>query len=449
MKSLGVNSYRFSISWPRVIPNGGAEDPVNEAGLEFYDQVIDECLRIGMTPFVTLYHWDLPLALYKKYGGWLSRRIIPDFERYARLCFERWGGKVKHWLTLNEPWVVAGLGHYTGSFAPGHRSSSEPWIVGHHLILAHAHAVKIYRDEFKPSQHGEIGITLNGDWVEPWDESPENVQAAQDKMDAAIGWFADPIYLGHNYPASMRKMLSDRLPTFTPEELALVHGSSDFYGCNFYTTNTIKAGCVVEDEINGNTTLCFDRPDGSVIGPESDLGWLRDVPWGFRKHLNYLYSKYQKPIYITENGYAVKGESQMSAEDAVKDADRVTYYRGYLDAVRGAVEDGADIRSYFAWSFHDNFEWASGLGPRFGCVRVDYDTFERTPKDSAYAVSEVSTQAARARIVRAARGGISTPSRTERRTQYRPDTGRRRPLAPLHRAAFMRRAGICAENAPT
>lgn len=350
MKSLGVNSYRFSISWPRVIPDGGAEDPVNEAGLQFYDAVIDECLRLGITPFVTLYHWDLPLALYKRYGGWLSRRVIGDFERYARLCFERWGGRVKHWLTLNEPWVVAGLGHYAGAFAPGHKSNSEPWIVGHHLLLAHAHAVKIFRDEFQPTHGGQIGITLNGDWAEPWDDTPANVKAAQDKMDAAVGWFADPVYLGTDYPASMRAMLQDRLPRFTDEEMKLVAGSSDFYGCNFYTTNTVKAGCVVEDEINGNTTLCFDRPDGSQLGPESDLGWLRDVPWGFRKHLVYLYRKYGKPIYITENGYAVKGESGLSAEDAVKDTDRVKYFRGYLDAVKGAVEDGADVRSYFAWS---------------------------------------------------------------------------------------------------
>ncbi|TXT05691.1 uncharacterized protein COLE_07011 [Cutaneotrichosporon oleaginosum] len=389
MKSLGANSYRFSISWPRVIPLGGKDDPVNKQGLQFYSDVIDECLRLGMTPFVTLYHWDLPLELYKRYGGWLDKeRVTADFVRYARLCFETYGDRVQNWITLNEPWVVAALGHAAGAFAPcvprvranpsGHVSNTEPWIVGHSLLIAHAHAVHAYRTEFA-HQRGTIGITLNGDWAEPYDASPDNVKAAQDKMDAAVGWFADPVYLGH-YPASLKAMLRDRLPDFTPAEIALVHGSSDFYGCN-YTTNMVKAGA--DDETNGNAHLLFEGPDGVPLAPESDLGWLRDVPWGFRKHLNYLYKRYGKPIYITENGYAVKGESEMSAADAVRDADRVHYFEGYLGAVRDAVADGVDVRSYFAWSCYDNFEWASGLGPRFGCVRVDYDTKKRTVKDSA------------------------------------------------------------------
>ncbi|WOO77170.1 Beta-glucosidase 1B [Vanrija pseudolonga] len=387
MASLGVNSYRFSISWPRVIPLGGADDAVCEQGLQFYDDVINECLRLGITPFVTLYHWDLPLELHKRYGGLLNKeRFIPDYLRYARLCFERYGDRVKHWLTFNEPWVVAIHGFHNGVMAPGHKSNTEPWVAGHTILVAHAHAAKTYQREYQPSQHGTIGITLNGDWAEPWDQSPENVKAAQDKTDVAIGWFADPVYLG-KYPDSMRAMLQDRLPEFTAEELELLKDSSEFYGMNFYTANTVKAGG--DDESQGNTIMLFTRPDGSEIGPQSDLDWLRDVPWGFRNMLNYLYKRYGKPIYVTENGYAVRGESSMSAEQAIRDTDRVNYYNGYLGALRAAVEeDGVDVRSYYAWSFIDNFEWASGLIPRFGSVRVDYDTFERTPKDSAYVVSE-------------------------------------------------------------
>ncbi|BEI81921.1 hypothetical protein CcaverHIS002_0210810 [Cutaneotrichosporon cavernicola] len=379
MKNLGANSYRFSISWPRVIPLGGKDDPVNEQGLQFYSDVIDECLRLGMTPFVTLYHWDLPLELYKRYGGWLNKeRSTEDFVRYARLAFERYGDRVKDWITFNEPWVIAALGHSAGAFAPGHISNTEPWIVGHSLLVAHAHAAKVYHDEFA-QDGGVIGITLNGDWAEPYDSSPENIKAAQDKMDAAVGWFADPVYLG-TYPESLKVMLQDRLPEFTPEEIALLKDSSDFYGCNFYTTNMIKAGA--DDEVNGNTHLLFTRPDGTYLGPESQMGWLRDVPWGFRKHLNYLYKRYGKPIYITENGYAVKGENDMSPQDAINDTDRVNYFEGYLGAVRDAIGDGVDIRSYFAWSCYDNFEWASGFTPRFGCVRIDYETKKRTVKDS-------------------------------------------------------------------
>ncbi|CDZ98434.1 glycoside hydrolase family 1 protein [Phaffia rhodozyma] len=315
MKSLGVNSYRFSFSWSRIIPKGGKDDPVSEEGIQFYSDLIDELLENGITPFATLYHWDLPLALYERYGGWLSRDIFSDFERYADLCFSRFGDRVKHWLTLNEPWCVAVLGHGRGAFAPGHVSNVEPWIVGHHCILAHAKVTRLYRTKYKSAQKGTIGITLNGDWAIPLDNRPETIKATQDKMDVAIGWFADPIYLGH-YPPSLVKRLGDRLPKFTEDEIKLVHGSSDFYGCNTYTTNTIVAGGC--DEFDGNAILSFQRPDGSgrELGVQSEADWLQDVPWGLRALLNYLYKRYKLPIFMTENGFAVKGEHKMEKEQA-------------------------------------------------------------------------------------------------------------------------------------
>jgi beta-glucosidase len=175
MKELGVNSYRFSIAWSRIIPLGGKDDPVSAEGLQFYSDVIDECIRLGITPFVTLYHWDLPLELYKRYGGWLNKeRSTEDFVNYARVCFEAWGDRVKHWLTFNEPFVVSIHGHQLGVFAPGHVSNTEPWIVGHSLIVAHAHAAKLFHTQIKPKFGGEIGITLNGDWAEPFDQTPES-----------------------------------------------------------------------------------------------------------------------------------------------------------------------------------------------------------------------------------------------------------------------------------
>ncbi|KAI0073536.1 beta-glucosidase 1B [Panus rudis PR-1116 ss-1] len=393
----GVKSYRFSIAWSRIIPLGGRNDPVSEEGIAFYSKLIDALLERGITPFVTLYHWDLPQALHDRYLGWLNKdEIVQDYVRYARVCFERFGDRVKHWLTMNEPWCISILGYGRGVFAPGrssdrHRSpegdsSTEPWIVGHSVILAHAYAVKLYREEFKAKQGGQIGITLNGDWAMPYDDSPENIEAAQHALDVAIGWFADPIYLGH-YPAYMKEMLGDRLPTFTDEEWKVVKGSSDFYGMNTYTTNLCKAGG--EDEFQGNVEYTFTRPDGTQLGTQAHCAWLQDYPEGFRDLLNYLYKRYRKPIYVTENGFAVKDEDQKPIEEAIHDDDRVQYYRGVTDSLIKAVnEDGVDVRAYFAWSLLDNFEWADGYVTRFGCTYVDYNTQKRYPKDSGKFVSQ-------------------------------------------------------------
>ncbi|KAJ8701149.1 Beta-glucosidase 1B [Pleurotus ostreatus] len=201
LAEYGVKAYRFSLSWSRIIPLGGRNDPVNPQGIKFYSDFIDGLLEKGITPFVTLYHWDLPQALHDRYGGWLNKdEVVKDYTRYAKVCFEAFGDRVKHWLTINEPWCVSILGYGRGVFAPGRSSdrsrslegdsSTEPWIVGHSIILAHAHAVKAYREEFKPKQRGQIGITLNGDWEMPYDDSPENVAAAQHALDFAIGWYA-------------------------------------------------------------------------------------------------------------------------------------------------------------------------------------------------------------------------------------------------------------------
>ncbi|KAK0229748.1 glycoside hydrolase family 1 protein [Armillaria nabsnona] len=388
----GVKSYRFSISWSRVIPLGGRDDPINKKGIEFYNNLINELLKNGIVPFVTLYHWDLPQGLHDRYGGWLNKaEITKDYTRYARVCFEAFGDRVKHWLTVNEPWCISILGYGRGVFAPGRSSdrarsaegdsSSEPWIVGHNVLLSHASAVRLYREEFKPNQGGQIGLTLNGDWQMPWDDSPENVAAAQHALDTAIGWFADPIYLGH-YPPYLRQMLGDRLPEFTDEEIRLVQGSSDFYGMNTYTTNLCRASG--DDEFQGLVDYTFTRPDGSQLGTQAHCAWLQDYPQGFRALLNYLWNRYHMPIYVTENGFAVKDEDAMPLEQALLDHDRVQYFRGTTSALLAAIhEDGVDIRAYFPWSFLDNFEWADGYLTRFGVTYVDYNTQQRFPKESA------------------------------------------------------------------
>ncbi|OBZ77023.1 Beta-glucosidase 1B [Grifola frondosa] len=369
--SYGVKSYRFSIAWSRIIPLGGRNDPINEAGIQFYSNLIDALLERGIIPFVTLYHWDLPLTLYERYGGWLNKEIVQDYVRYTKVCFERFGDRVKYWLTMNEPWCISVLGHGRGVFAPGRSSdrtrspegdsSTEPWIAGHHVILSHAYAVKLYREEFQTRQGGQIGITLNGDWAIPYDDSPENIEAAQHALDVAIGWFADPIYLGY-YPEYMKTMLGDRLPTFTSEELSVVKGSSDFYGMNTYTTN-LCSECRRPHLMRGLSPYIAD------LGTQAQCAWLQDYPEGFRDLLNYLWKKYRKPIYVTENGFAVKDEDTKPLEEALADYDR----------------DGGrvDIRAYFAWSLLDNFEWADGYVTRFGLTYVDYETQKRYPKDSA------------------------------------------------------------------
>lgn len=244
LKKLGVNSYRFSLAWSRIIPLGGKDDPVNEAGLAYYSNLVDELLANNITPFVTLFHWDTPQALEDRYGGMLNQtRYTLDFERYARVCFAALGDRVKHWITYNEPGVYTLAGYAAGVHAPGRSSlperndpgdsSTEPFIVAHTQLVSHARAVKIYRDEFKPTQKGVIGITLHGNYSAPWDEhDPKDVEAAERARQFEIAWFADPVYGSGDYPPCMREQLGDRLPHFTPAEKALVHGSSDFYGMN-------------------------------------------------------------------------------------------------------------------------------------------------------------------------------------------------------------------------
>ncbi|PVH73542.1 glycoside hydrolase family 1 protein [Cadophora sp. DSE1049] len=387
LKETGAKAYRFSISWSRIIPLGGRNDPVNPAGIAFYKKFVDDLLAEGITPFVTLFHWDLPDALDTRYGGLLNKEeFVADFANYAKVLFEAIP-KVQHWITFNEPWCSSILGYNTGLFAPGHTSdrtkspvgdsSRECWIVGHNFLLAHGTAVKIYREEFKPKNGGEIGITLNGDAVYPWDPTdPLDVEAAERKLEFSISWFADPIYHGH-YPASMVKQLGDRLPTFTKEEIALVQGSNDFYGMNHYTANYIKHKTTPPeaDDFLGNLETLFESKTGENIGPETQSFWLRPNPQGFRDLLVWLSKRYGNPkIYCTENGTSLKGENDLPLEKILDDEFRAEYFRGYIDALAKAVTlDGVDVRGYLAWSLMDNFEWAEGYETRFGVTFVDYE----------------------------------------------------------------------------
>ncbi|KEF57909.1 beta-glucosidase [Exophiala aquamarina CBS 119918] len=408
LKKLGARAYRFSVSWSRVIPLGGRNDPVNQKGLQYYVKFVDDLLAAGIVPFITLFHWDLPDELDKRYGGFLNKdEFVADFANYARVMFEALGDKVKHWITFNEPFCSAVLGYNIGVFAPGHSSdrtrstvgdgSTEPWIVGHNILIAHANAVKIFRDNYKSKINGEIGITLNGDWTEPYDPHSEADRLACDrKIEFAICWFADPVYFGH-YPESMVKQLGDRLPKFTDEERKLITGSNDFYGMNHYCANYIKSKDTDPDpqDVSGNLDVLFEDMNGNSIGPVTQSPWLRPHAPGFRKLMKWLSDRYGGPkIYVTENGTSIKGENDLPMEEILEDDFRVEYFRGYITSMAEAVaEDGINCQGYMAWSLMDNFEWAEGYETRFGVTYVDYANGQkRYPKKSALELKNIFDQ---------------------------------------------------------
>ena len=388
MRSLGLKAYRFSISWARLLPSGyGA---VNREGIEFYNNIIDELLLNDIQPWITLYHWDLPLALQFERDGWLGEQISDLFANYAELCFREFGDRVKNWITINEAWVVAMLGYGQGVFAPGRVSNSEPYRAGHELIKAHAKAARIYKSKYQAIQNGKIGMSNNCDWREPLTDDAKDKEAATRALEFFLGWFADPVYFG-DYPESMRERLGNRLPKFTETEKQLIQGSSDFFGLNHYTTMYAAdaSGKIIESSVYGNGGLSEDQDVNLSIDPkwkQTTMNWSV-VPWGCQKMLQWIDERYGKPeIVITENGCSYNDEL---VEGAIHDPERIEFYESYLEACHSAIQKGVNLSGYFAWSFMDNFEWASGYSKRFGLHHVDFKTLKRTPKSSAKWYKEV------------------------------------------------------------
>lgn len=381
MAEMGLKAYRFSISWPRIQPTGRGKP--NPAGIRFYSELIDALLAHDITPWVTLYHWELPLALQLEYDGWLNPKLADFFAEYAAICFEVFGDRVKHWLTLNEPWCAAVLGHGTGIHAPGRMSLDEPYRVAHTLLRAHALAAEKYRTQFQPRQKGLIALSNNCDWREPLTDSDADRQAAQRALEFYLGWFADPVYMG-DYPAVMRERLGDRLPHFTEEEQERLKGSCDFFGLNHYTT--MYAADAVHPPKPGdydNGGLVEDQNVALSSDPEwqkTTMGW-NVVSWGFRKLLQWIHQRYDAPeIIVTENGCAFPDEPR---DGRVDDAHRIAFLNGYLRAAHDALESGLKLKGYFVWSFLDNFEWAEGYSKQFGLHYVDFASGRRIPKASA------------------------------------------------------------------
>jgi len=364
MKRLNLKAYRFSVSWPRVLPEGKGR--VNEAGVDFYSRLVDELLAAGIMPAVTLYHWDLPLAIQEQ-GGWPNLATADLFADYAELMFRRLGDRVKFWITLNEPQVVAHHGHYQGEHAPGHKNLEENLRAGHTLLVAHGLAVQRYRGL---GGDGKIGITLDLSPVPPATDSEADRAASQRSEAYSNRRFLDPIFRG-DHPELMRRMFGQVLPEFTAEQRRAVQSPVDFIGVNNYSR------WMVRDD-PANPPLCLGGVPPRL--PVTEMGW-EIYPAGLREILCWVHENYAPvALYITENGAAFDG--QPDANGRVEDEDRRVYYRDYLREAHGAIEMGVPLRGYFAWSLLDNFEWAWGFSKRFGIVRVDFTTQKRTVKKS-------------------------------------------------------------------
>ncbi|KAI3356501.1 hypothetical protein L3Q82_017711 [Scortum barcoo] len=376
LKQLKVTHYRFSISWPRVLPDGTTKH-INEAGLNYYHRLVDALLAENIQPHITLYHWDLPQAL-QDIGGWENDTIIGKFRDYADLIFSSLGEKVKFWITINEPYNVANIGHGYGAAAPGisFRPGTLPYIVGHNLLKAHAEAWHLYNDNYRAKQKGIISITINSDWSEPRNPyKQEDIDAARRVVQFYIGWFAHPVFNG-DYSDMMKTIIRERslaaglpksrLPEFTPEEIKKIKGTYDFFGFNHYTT--VLAFPV---EYGNLQHYDADRGAGTIADrtwPDSGSAWLKVSPFGFRRILNFIKEEYgNPPIIITENGISERGPIDLN------DIHRNYYYEKYINQVLKAyLLDGVDIRGYTAWSLMDNLEWATGFSERFGFFYVNH-----------------------------------------------------------------------------
>ncbi|TVU15613.1 hypothetical protein EJB05_39143, partial [Eragrostis curvula] len=405
MKDMGMDAYRFSISWSRILPNGSLSGGVNNEGVRYYNNLINELLSKGVQPFVTLFHWDSPQALEDKYGGFLSPNIINDYKDYAEVCFKEFGDRVKHWITFNEPWTFCSMGYASGAFAPARcspweqgkcsagDSGREPYTACHHQLLAHAETVRLYKEKYQAVQKGKIGITLVSHWFVPFSRSKATMMQqgvlSTSCLDGTNLWFMDPLIRG-DYPLSMRALVGNRLPQFTKGQSELVKGSFDFIGLNYYTANYADSLPPSNGLNNSYTTdsranLTGVR-NGIPIGPQAASPWLYIYPRGFRELLLYVKENYDNPtIYITENGVDEANNKSLPLHEALKDDTRIDYYHKHLLALQSAVRDGANVKGYFAWSLLDNFEWGNGYTVRFGINFVDYsDGLTRYPKNSAH-----------------------------------------------------------------
>lgn len=378
MKSIRLQAYRLSVSWPRVMPSGTGE--INPEGMAFYDRLIDGLLEAGIEPWVTLFHWDLPLALQRR-GGWLNPESPRWFESYAAKIVDLLSDRVTRWITINEPQIFVGLGYATGEHAPGHKLPfAEQLLIGHRVLLAHGRAVRVIRERSK--KQAVVGWAPVGRAGIPVSDSQADVDAARRRtteIDAKgfwnNTWFGDAVCLGR-YPEDGLRLFGRDAPKVEPGDMKLVSEPLDFYGVNIYSGEPVRAG-----------------DDGAPVGvprapgyPQTAFGWTiepESLYWGPR----FLYERYRLPMVVTENGLSCF--DFISTDGKVHDPARIDFLTRYLRSLNRAITDGTEVLGYFQWSLLDNFEWAEGYRQRFGLVFVDFETQRRLLKDSARWYAEV------------------------------------------------------------
>ena len=360
MKTLGLNAFRFSIAWPRILPDGRGH--VNEAGLDFYDRIVDELLEADIEPFVTLYHWDLPQAL-EDAGGWPARATVDAFAELVDIVSARLGDRVRNWITQCEPWVVSWLGYGLGEHAPGRTSRADALAAAHHVLLGHGRAAEVLRAR---SAEAKVGITIDLVAFHPLSDSAAD-RAALAWMDGYRNrWILDPVLRGE-YPADMLEHFEAAAPQVEEGDMELIAAPLDFLGVNYYTRQVVTTG-----------------PDGPTVVETDDvertqMGW-EVYPDGLFELLARLHREYDvPPLYVTENGAAF---ADRRSNGTVDDPARISYIERHLEAIARAIAVGVPVRGYFLWSLLDNFEWAFGYSRRFGIVYVDFETLERMPKAS-------------------------------------------------------------------
>ncbi|RZC68376.1 hypothetical protein C5167_031633 [Papaver somniferum] len=399
MSELGLEAYRFSISWSRLIPNGRGE--INPKGLKYYNNLINELINRGIQPHVTLCHLDLPQILDDEYAGWLSPKIIEDFTAYAEVCFREFGNRVAHWTTINEPNSMSTSSYDTGRWPPQRctnptaggdincttgNSSTEPYIAMHNALLAHASAAAIYKEKYQGKQKGVIGLNAYAFWCTSFTNSSSDIKATHRAREFLIGWTINPLVYG-DYPDIMRGKVGSRLPHFTKQESELIKRSWDFIGLNHYYTVYIE-----DDPKNSSETALIDyfsdmgvkmagfKDNTPVPASQFSLSSSASNPPGLLSLLNYMKDSYgNPPIYVQENGY---GAPQ---NESLNDIERMNYVSGFIENTLRAIRNGANAKGYFVWSFLDVYEVLFGYQSRYGLVHVDLDDnqLKRTPKLSA------------------------------------------------------------------
>ncbi|MGO8062743.1 GH1 family beta-glucosidase [Rhizobium johnstonii] len=376
IKEMGVEAYRFSIAWPRIIPDGTG--PVNEAGLDFYDRLVDGCKARGIKTFATLYHWDLPLLLAGE-GGWTARSTAYAFQRYAKTVMNRLGDRLDRVATFNEPWCIVWLSHLYGIHAPGERNMQAALHAMHYMNLAHGLGVEAIRSE---APNVPVGLVLNAASIIPGSDSPADLAAGERAHQFHNGAFFDPVFKGE-YPKEFIEALCNRMPVIEDGDLKLISQKLDWWGLNYY-----KPERVTDDaERKGDFPWTVEAPPASDV--KTDIGWEIYAP-GLKLSVEDLYRRYELPeCYITENG-ACDNTDVIDGE--VDDTMRLDYVGDHLEIVAGLIKDGYPLRGYFAWSLMDNFEWAEGYRMRFGLVHVDYETQVRTVKKSGKWYRELATK---------------------------------------------------------